>query len=127
MAWGFLYQNNQICFICIRLRRSQEAPPGLVGPVSKRQAVPLILRKVDFQVTYWKVRTLQDVVVQTLTMWELRKNNVDIACILEVRIPGSGHSAIKVPGEEACYHLYHSGMIDNTGRHGVAIALSEAA
>ncbi len=34
---------------------------------------------------------------------------------------------IKVPGEEACYHLYHSGVVDNTGRHGVAIALSEAA
>ncbi len=34
---------------------------------------------------------------------------------------------IKVPGEEACYHLYHSGLVDNTGRHGVAIALSEAA
>ncbi len=34
---------------------------------------------------------------------------------------------IKVPGEEACYHLYHSGVINNTGRHGVAIAISEAA
>ncbi len=46
---------------------------------------------------------------------------MDIACLLEVRIPDSGHSVIKVPGEEACYHL------DNTGRYGVAISLSEAA
>ncbi len=38
-----------------------------------------------------------------------------------------GHSVIKVPGEEACYHLYHSGVVDNTGRYAVAIALSEAA
>ncbi len=30
-------------------------------------------------------------------------------------------------GEEACYHLYRSGVVDNTGRHGVAIALSEVA
>ncbi len=53
--------------------------------------------------------------------------NVYIACLSEVRISDSGHSVIKVPGEEACYHLYHSGVVDNTGRHGVAIALSEAA
>ncbi len=59
-------------------------------------------------------------------MWEFRKHNVDIACLSEVRIPDSGHSVIKVPGEEACYHLYHSGVVDNTGRHGVAIALSQA-
>ncbi len=30
-------------------------------------------------------------------------------------------------GEEVCYHLYRSGVVDNTGRHGVAIALSEVA
>ncbi len=78
-------------------------------------------------VAYWSVRTLQDVAVQALTMWELRKYNVDIACLSGVGIPGSGHSAIKVPGEEACYHIYHSGVVDNSGRNGVAIALSEAA
>ncbi len=32
-----------------------------------------------------------------------------------------------MPVEEACYHLYRSGVVDNTGRHGVAIALGEAA
>ncbi len=44
-------------------------------------------------------------------MRELRKYNVDIACLSEVRIPNSGHSVIKVPDEEACYHLYHSGVM----------------
>ncbi len=43
-------------------------------------------------------------------MRELRKYNGDIACLLKVRITDSGHSGIKVPGEEACYHLYHSGL-----------------
>ncbi len=57
----------------------------------------------------------------------LRKYNVDIACLSEVRIPDNGHSVIKVPGEEAYYHLYHSGVVDNTGRCGVAIALSVGA
>ncbi len=53
--------------------------------------------------------------------------HVDIACLSKVRITDSGHSVIKVPGEKACYHLYHSGVIENTGTRGVAIALSEAA
>ncbi len=86
--------------------------------MSNRQAEPLLRRKDDLHVAYWNVRTLQDVGVQAVTMRELRKHKA------EVRIPDSGHSVIKVPGEEACYHLYHSGVVDNTGRHGVAIALS---
>ncbi len=60
-------------------------------------------------------------------MRELRKYIVDIVCLSKVRITASGHSVIKVPGEEACYHLYHSRVVENTGRHGVEIALSEAA
>ncbi len=91
------------------------------------QEIPLLRRKDDVYVAYWNVLTLQDVSVQALTMRELRKYNVDIACLSEARIPGDGHRVIKVPGEETCYHLYHSGVADNTGRHGVAIGLSEAA
>ncbi len=103
------------------------APPGSVGQVSNRQAEPLLHRKDDLHVAYWNVRTLQDVGVHALTMRELRKYNVGSACLSGVRIYDSGHSVIKVPGEEACFHLYHSGVVDNAGRHGVAIALSEAA
>ncbi len=64
--------------------------------------------------------------MQALTKRELRKYSVGIGCLLEVIILDSGQSVTKVPGEEACYHLYHVGVVDNTGRHGVAIALSEA-
>ncbi len=78
---------------------------GSVGQVSNRQVEPLLRRKDDLHVAYWNVRTLQDVGVQALTMRELRKYNVDIACLSEVRIPDSGHSVIKVPGEEACLNL----------------------
>ncbi len=62
-------------------------PPGSVGQVSNRQGEPLLLRKDDLHVAYWTVRTLQDVGVQALTMRELRKYNVDIVCLSEVRIP----------------------------------------
>ncbi len=45
----------------------------------------------------------------------LRKYNVDIACPLEVRMQDSVHSVIKVPGEDSCYHPFHSGVVDNSG------------
>ncbi len=51
---------------------------------------------------------------------------MDIACLSKVRITDSGHLVIKVPGEEACYQLYRSGVAENTGRHDVEITLSEA-
>ncbi len=60
-------------------------------------------------------------------MRELRKYSMDIARCLEVRVPDSGQLVIKVPGEETPYHLYHSGVVDNSGTHGVAICLSDAA
>ncbi len=94
--------------------------------MSNRQVEPLLRRKEYLHVAYWNVQTLQDVGVQALTMRELRKYDVNIACLSEVRIPDNGHSVIKLSGEEACYHLYHSGLVDNTERHGSAIALSEA-
>ncbi len=59
-------------------------------------------------------------------MRKLRKYNVDIAWLSKVRIPDAYHSVNKVPGEEACYYLYHSGVVDNSGSHSEAIALSEA-
>ncbi len=41
-----------------------------------------------------------------------------------VRLPGSGHKTIRVSQSDAVSHLCYSGINDNTGRHGVAIALS---
>ncbi len=61
-----------------------------------------------------------------MTMRELRKYDVDIACISEVRMPNTGHSVIKAPDDGTCSHIYHTGVVDNSGRHGVAIALGEA-
>ncbi len=98
-----------------------------MGQVSNWQAEPLLRRKDNLLVAYWNIGTLLDVGVQALTMRELRKYNVDIDCLSKVRIPNSGHSVIKTPGEEACCHLYYNGVVDKTGRHGVAITLSEAA
>ncbi len=49
-------------------------------------------RKDDLCVAYWNIRTLQDVGVQAQTMRELRKYNVDIAYLSEVRIPDRGLS-----------------------------------
>ncbi len=74
------------------------APPGSVGQVSNRQAEPHLRRKDDLHVAYWNVRTLHDVGVQALTMRELRKYDVDIACLSEARIPDSDPSVSKVPG-----------------------------
>ncbi len=91
------------------------ALPSSVGQVPIQQSGRILRKKDDIRVAYWNVRTLQDVGMQALTMRELWKYNMDISWIPEVRIPDSGHSVIKVPGEEACYHLYHSGVMDNTG------------
>ncbi len=55
------------------------------------------------------------------------KYNEDIACLLENRTNDSGHSVVKVPGEEAYCHFYRGDGVGNCGRQGVAIALSEAA
>ncbi len=82
------------------------SPPGSVGQVSNKQAEALCHRKDNFHVAYGNVQNLLDAGVRTLTTRELRKRNVDIACLSEVRIPNSGHSVTNVPGEEAYYHLY---------------------
>ncbi|BHF76049.1 hypothetical protein SprV_0501914700 [Sparganum proliferum] len=53
--------------------------------------------------------------------------NVDVCCLSEVRLPDSGSREIKIPGVESHFTLYHSGPRDSSGRHGVAIALSQQA
>ncbi len=64
--------------------------------------------------------------MQALTMRELRKYNVDIACLSEIKIPDSGHSVIKVPGEEACHHFYHRGEVDKTESMAWQLGLQQA-
>ncbi|BHF59147.1 hypothetical protein SprV_0100210300 [Sparganum proliferum] len=53
--------------------------------------------------------------------------NVDVCRLSEVRLPDSGSREIKIPGVESHFTLYHSGPRDSSGRHGVAIALSQQA
>ncbi|CAI9726958.1 Hypothetical predicted protein [Octopus vulgaris] len=87
-------------------------------------ALPLFRRRKDLRVACWNVRTLCDDGVQALTMKALHRYRVSVACLSEVRLADVGHLPIKVPGEEFTYHLYHSGVTDNSGLHGVATALS---
>ena len=75
----------------------------------------------------WNVRTLLDVGSQVLTLRSLYDYKLDITCLSEVRLPGSGSKPIKIPGEPTSYWLYHSGPENNTGQHGVALALSQKA
>ena len=72
----------------------------------------------------WNVRTLVDVGSQAVTMRTLYDYRVSIACLSEVRLPGSGSKCIKVPGVDTSYWLYHGGLEDNSGQHGVGLALS---
>ena len=75
----------------------------------------------------WNVRTLLDAGSQAITMRALYDYRVDIACLSEVRLPDSGSKAVKIPGVDSSYTLYHSGRNDNSGQQGVAFALSPSA
>ncbi|BHF62735.1 hypothetical protein SprV_0200572100 [Sparganum proliferum] len=75
----------------------------------------------------WNVRTFLDPGTQSLTARSLHQYNVDVCCLSEVRLPDSGSREIKIPGVESHFTLYHSGPRDSSGRHGVAIALSQQA
>ncbi len=46
---------------------------------------------------------------------------------MDVIVPDCDHSVVRIPGEDACFHLYHSGIVDISCRQGVAIAQSETA
>ncbi|BHF70235.1 hypothetical protein SprV_0301328500 [Sparganum proliferum] len=75
----------------------------------------------------WNVRTFLDPGTQSLTARSLHQYKVDVCCLSEVRLPDSGSREIKIPGVESHFTLYHSGPRDSSGRHGVAIALSQQA
>ncbi|CAE1312534.1 unnamed protein product [Acanthosepion pharaonis] len=75
----------------------------------------------------WNLRTLRDEGTQSLTVKTLYKYGGCVACLSEVRLPISGHRIMKVPEPDCVYHLYHSGVEDNSGLYRVAIALSSVA
>ncbi|BHF57722.1 hypothetical protein SprV_0100066700 [Sparganum proliferum] len=75
----------------------------------------------------WNVRTFLDPGAQSLTARSLDQYNADVCCLSEVQLPDSGSREIKISGVELHFTLYHSGSRDSSGRHGVAIALSQKA
>ncbi len=95
-----------------------------VGRDQMRLAIPRMQRRVRSKIACRSVRTLSDERVQALTMGTLSTYQVDVAYLSEVRMPGAGQTSIKVPGTDTSYHLFHNGVADNAGRHGVAVALN---
>ena len=91
---------------------------GVVNTVNSRKPV---------FVGCWNVRTLLQPGSQALTMRSLYDYKVDVACLSEVRLSGSGSHSVKVPGVDYHYSIYYSGYDDPIGQHGVAIALSPRA
>lgn len=101
-----------------------DAPYALsAAGVENMQAGSVNIRKL-LSVACWNVRTFLDTGSQAITIRALHDYGVDIACLSEVRLPGSGSRHIKVPGNDSHYWLYHSGPEDGSGQHGVALVLS---
>ncbi|BHF75255.1 hypothetical protein SprV_0501835100 [Sparganum proliferum] len=99
------------------------------GPVVRANSMRagLLTRGRTLGIGCWNVRTFLDPGTQSLTAHSLDQYNVDVCCLSEVRLPDSGSREIKIPGVESHFTLYHSGPRDSSGRHGVAIALSQQA
>ncbi|BHF68409.1 hypothetical protein SprV_0301144300 [Sparganum proliferum] len=99
------------------------------GPVVRANSMRagLLNRGRTLGIGCWNVRTFLDPGTQSLTTRSLHQYNVDVCCLSEVRLPDSGSREIKIPGVESHFTLYHSGPRDSSGRHGVAIALSQQA
>nr|VZI49150.1 unnamed protein product [Spirometra erinaceieuropaei] len=99
------------------------------GPVVRANSMRagLLNRGRTLGIGCWNVRTFLDPGTQSLTARSLHQYNVDVCCRSEVGLPDSGSREIKIPGVESHFTLYHSGPRDSSGRHGVAIALSQQA
>ena len=95
--------------------------------VINQQATTVLVRREVMKVADWNVRTHRDEGTQSLTVKTLHKYGVGVACLSEVRLPDSGHRIIKAPESDCVYHLYHSGVEDNSELYGVAITLSPLA
>ena len=97
-----------------------------VTGVTKKLAGNLNIRE-SLHVACWNVRTLLDTGSQCITVRSLFDYKVDIVCLSEVRLPDSGIRKINVSQKNTAYWIYHSGPTDNSGLHGVALAISHRA
>ncbi|VDN09723.1 unnamed protein product [Dibothriocephalus latus] len=94
-------------------------PLGIAGQVLNLRG------DAGLRIAGWYVQTLRDDGAQFLTAKSLSENRVDVACVSEVCLPGTGYELLQVPGADSANHLYHSGVSDNSGQYGVAIALAD--
>ena len=103
------------------VQNSQDTPTSSIHPVQN-----VAVRK-PFFIGCWNVRTLMNTGSQCLTLKTLHEYKLDVTCLSEVRIRGSGCNSVKIPGVDTSYSLYYSGPTDSSGRGGVAIALNARA
>ncbi len=75
---------------------------------------PIFRRKEHSHIACWNVRTIRDEGTQALTMRIILAYSVDVECLSEVGLSGSGHTPITVSQQDTTFHLYHSGTADNT-------------
>lgn len=115
--------SNNSNTIATRASAPADALPRSAGGSKNLQADILHRKRISY-VACWNVRTLKSTEAQALTIHALYKYGIEIACLSEVRLPNSGHMVIPVAHSNTSYHLYHSGVSDDSGRHGVAVALS---
>ncbi|CAE1169614.1 unnamed protein product [Acanthosepion pharaonis] len=96
------------------------------GPVRNQQTTTVLARRDVVKIAGQNVHTFREEGTQSLTVTTLYKYLCHLS-FRGVRLPISGHRIMKVPESDCAYHLYHSGVEDNSRLYGVAIALSPLA
>ena len=73
----------------------------------------------------WNVRSAKQEATQAFLVHEMEKYNIDILCISETRISGSGSIVITAPETLHQFHFFYSGVEDNSGLHGVGFIMNQ--
>ena len=73
----------------------------------------------------WNVRSVKQEATQVFLVHEMEKYNIDILCISETRISGSGSIVITAPETLHQFHFFYSGVEDNSGLHGVGFIMNQ--
>ncbi|KAK2713822.1 hypothetical protein QYM36_009640 [Artemia franciscana] len=73
----------------------------------------------------WNVRSVKQEATQAFLVHEMEKYNIDILCISETRISGSGSIVITAPETLHQFHFFYSGVEDNSGLHGVGFIMNQ--
>ncbi len=78
-----------------RQTTGQVPTPAIVHPS------PIFHQGLPTHIACWNVRSLRDDGVQCITMRTLLAYRMEVACLSEVRLRGSGHKEIKIPHADA--------------------------